>query len=207
MKKNKKIILIGGGGHCKSSIDIIESIKKYEIFGIIDKKNNLNNKILQYKVIGCDKDLEKIRKKISYAIITIGQIKSPKTRISIYNKLKKIGFYLPNIFSNQSIISKYSKIGEGTIVMDYAKIGPSSFVGNNCIINSNALVEHDCYVNDHTHISTGAILNGNVTIGKGSFVGSGTVIKNNIFIGKNVLIGAGLFIKTDIKDNEVIINE
>ena len=34
MKKN--IILIGGGGHCKSCIDVIEAEDKFEIAGIVD---------------------------------------------------------------------------------------------------------------------------------------------------------------------------
>ena len=34
----KKIILLGGGGHCKSCIDVIESEKKYTIKGIFEKK-------------------------------------------------------------------------------------------------------------------------------------------------------------------------
>ena len=32
----KKIILIGGGGHCKSCIDVIEQEGKYRIAGIVD---------------------------------------------------------------------------------------------------------------------------------------------------------------------------
>ena len=38
----KKIILIGGGGHCKSCIDVIESEKKYTIKGILEKKSKKN---------------------------------------------------------------------------------------------------------------------------------------------------------------------
>ena len=34
----KKIILIGGGGHALSCIDVIEHEKKFKIIGIIDKK-------------------------------------------------------------------------------------------------------------------------------------------------------------------------
>ena len=43
-----KIILIGGGGHCKSVIDVIEQENKFEIAGIIDKPELLNSKILGY---------------------------------------------------------------------------------------------------------------------------------------------------------------
>ena len=34
----EKIVLIGGGGHCHSVIDVIEQENKYEIIGIIDTK-------------------------------------------------------------------------------------------------------------------------------------------------------------------------
>tara|TARA_B100000795_G_scaffold218808_1_gene172986 strand:+ start:1469 stop:1654 length:186 start_codon:yes stop_codon:yes gene_type:complete len=60
----KKIILIGGGGHCKSVIDVIEQEKKYKISGIVDKSKSLGAKILGYKVIGNDLDLGFLAKKI-----------------------------------------------------------------------------------------------------------------------------------------------
>ena len=37
MKKIDKIIIIGAGGHARSSIDIIEGTKKFEIIGCFDK--------------------------------------------------------------------------------------------------------------------------------------------------------------------------
>ena len=45
-----KIILIGGGGHCKSVIDVIEQEARFEIAGIIDKPELLGTKILGYPV-------------------------------------------------------------------------------------------------------------------------------------------------------------
>ena len=52
-----EILLIGGGGHCKSVIDVIEQEDKYTIAGIIDKKELVGTKVLDYKVIGCDDDI------------------------------------------------------------------------------------------------------------------------------------------------------
>ena len=54
----KQIILIGGGGHCKSVIDVIEQEDKFKIAGIIDKSELLDSNILGYPVIGNDLDLE-----------------------------------------------------------------------------------------------------------------------------------------------------
>ena len=47
----EKIILIGGGGHCHSVIDVIEQEDKYEIIGIVDKKEVIGKDILGYKII------------------------------------------------------------------------------------------------------------------------------------------------------------
>ena len=51
-----EIILIGGGGHCKSVIDVIEQQKKFKIAGIVDKPKLFGSKILGYSVIGNDFD-------------------------------------------------------------------------------------------------------------------------------------------------------
>ena len=41
----KNIILVGGGGHCRSVIDVIEQEGRYKISGIIDKPSLLGSKI------------------------------------------------------------------------------------------------------------------------------------------------------------------
>ena len=40
----KELFLIGGGGHCKSCIDVIEEEGKFKIIGIIDQKEKLGQK-------------------------------------------------------------------------------------------------------------------------------------------------------------------
>ena len=40
----EKIVLIGGGGHCHSVIDVLEQTNKYEIIGIVDIKKNIGKK-------------------------------------------------------------------------------------------------------------------------------------------------------------------
>lgn len=191
----KNIILIGGGGHSKSVIDVIEQEKKYKICGIIDKQEFLGTKILGYKVIGNDLDLDFLIKRFKYAIITVGHIKSAKPRIKLFNLAKKIGFILPTIISPNSYVSKHSIIGEGTVVMHHAIINANTFIGDNCIVNSKALIEHDCSISNHCHISTNATINGSVKIGSESFIGSNVTTKENIQIKKNSFIKAGTLMK------------
>jgi len=140
----KEIILVGGGGHCKSVIDVIEQEGKFKIAGIIEKDRSLiGNKVLNYEVIGCDDDLKELRKKYDYALVTIGQIKNSTPRIKIFEKLKKLEFQLPVIISPLAYVSKYASLEEGTIVMHYALVNANAKVGKNCIINTKAIIEHD----------------------------------------------------------------
>ena len=39
MLDKEKLILVGGGGHCKACIDVIEEQGKFEILGILDLKD------------------------------------------------------------------------------------------------------------------------------------------------------------------------
>jgi sugar O-acyltransferase (sialic acid O-acetyltransferase NeuD family) len=191
----KKIILIGGGGHCKSAIDVIEQEAKFEIAGIVDKPKLLGSKVLGYTVIGSDLDLHHLVKKYKYALITVGQIKTALIRIKLFNLATKFGFTLASIISPKAYISKHSRIGRGTIIMHHAIINANSFIGDNCIINTKALVEHDCSISDHCHISTNATINGGIQIGSKSFIGSNVTTKEYIKIGKNNFIKAGSLIK------------
>ena len=186
-----KILLIGGGGHCKAVIDVIEQTNLYEIAGIIDNNLDLGHKVLEYEVIGKDEDLINLRKNYKHAIITVGQIKSPKTRIKLFNLLKSLNFKLPIIISPRAYVSKYTKIGEGTIIMHDALVNANAKIGKNCIINSKALIEHDAIVEDNCHISTGAIVNGGTIVRKNSFFGSNAMAKEYIEIKANSIIRGG----------------
>jgi len=53
----QSIILIGGGGHCKSCIDVIEATNQFVIKGILDITQKLGEKILGYPIIGTNNDI------------------------------------------------------------------------------------------------------------------------------------------------------
>ena len=191
----KEIILIGGGGHCKSVIDVIEQESQFVIVGIVDKPELIGTDVLGYPVIGSNADLESLVKIYTYALVTVGQIRSPEARIKLFDLAKKAGFSLPRIISSRAYASNHTVIGDGTVVMHDAFINAGVSIGDNCIINSKALIEHDCKVSNHCHISTNAVINGGVTIEEGCFIGSGATTNNSITIKKNSFIKAGSIVK------------
>lgn len=190
-----KILLIGGGGHCKSVIDVIEMEGSYTIAGIIDQKELIGQKVLGYEVIGCDDDLEELFDHFKYAIVTVGQIKSPDVRIKLFNRLKTIGYELPVIISPRAYISKHATVDTGTVVMHDALINANVAVGKNCIINTKALIEHDSVIGNYCHISTGAVINGGTVVSQGTFFGSNAVSKEYALITEKSFIKAGSIVK------------
>ncbi len=191
----KKLILIGGGGHCKSCIETIESTGSYSVAGILDVKEKVGGKILDYSIIGTDEDLEKYTGKEFSFLITVGQIKSNATRLKLYNRIKSLNLPLATVIASTAYVSKRAIIGEGTIIMHHAIINADVTIGVNNIINNKVLVEHDAQIGNHCHISTGAILNGGVQVKDNAFVGSGAITKEYTTIPEAAFIKANSIVK------------
>ena len=191
----KNLYLIGGGGHCRACIDVIEQQGEFEIKGIFDLEENLGKKVLNYQIIDTDNNLEKYVKDKNYFLITVGYIKTPILREEIFQKLLKLNANIATVISPRAYVSKHAKVEVGTIIMHDALINANVNVGKNCIINSKALLEHDVIVGDNCHISTASVLNGGVTIEKNSFIGSNSTVIQGVNILANSFIKAGSIVK------------
>lgn len=196
MKSLKPLILIGGGGHCKSIIETAESAG-YDILGVLDFPEDLGKPILSAKVIGTDDDIQSYVGKAEF-IISVGFIKSPTTRIRLYDTIKAVGGKLATIIASTAYVSKHTTIGEGTVVMHHTFVNADVKIAENVIINDFANIEHDAQIGAHTHISTGAMVNGAARIGKQCFIGSQAMISNGVHICDNVIVGAGAVVVKDI---------
>lgn len=178
----KPIILVGGGGHCKSVIDVAESAG-YTIVGILDRPEEVGKKVLCYEVIGTDDEMAKYVDKAEF-IVTVGQIKSPNLRIKLHGMIEQTGGKLATIISPLAHVSKYAKIGEGTVIMHQAVVNADAVVGKGCIINTFANIEHDAFVGDFCHISTGVMVNGGAKIESGTFVGSQSAVNQCVNVAR-----------------------
>ena len=197
------LILIGGGGHCKSCIDVVEQEDRYAIAGILDKPELVGRRIFAYPIIGTDDEITRLAENHCF-LITVGQIKSPATRLTLYGKLKEAGAVIATIISPRAYLSAHARIGEGSIVMHGATVNAGATIGNNCIINSHALIEHDAIIHDHCHIATGAIINGGVEVKEQTFVGSRVMTREYITIGTKSFVAGGMNIYQNLPEQSRI---
>lgn len=186
----EKILLVGGGGHCRAVIDVIEAEDKYSIAGIIDKEELLGEKVLGYEVIGCDDDLGSLFETYKYAVVTVGQIRSNTLKVKLFKLLKDIGYNLPVIKSPLAYVSKHSQVDEGTVIMHQSLVNANVKIGKNCIINTKALIEHDSVVEDNCHISTASVINGGVVVKEGTFFGSNATTRESVEVSGFIKAGS-----------------
>lgn len=196
-----ELILIGAGGHARACIDVIEHSNEFQIAGLVGLPEELGEEYSGYRVIGTDATLDELRARYQRALVTVGQIETPRLRERLYYRAVELRFELPSIVARDAFVSRSAAIGLGTIVMHGAIVNAGARVGSNCIVNTRALIEHDALVEDHCHISTAAVLNGGVRVGPGSFIGSGSVIKQGVSVGSGCLIGMACSVRHDQPDN------
>lgn len=197
----KKIVLVGGGGHCKVIIDIIKSTNEYEIVGVTDN-NKIGEKLLDVPIIGNDDILPELFKSgVKNAFVSLGALNNIEVRDKIYNKLKNVGFNIPKLIHNKAVVSPYTEIHDGTCIMAGAIVNAGAVINENCIINTSSVIEHDCIIGRNTHVSPRSCIAGGCSIGENSHIGAGCCIIQGINIGSNVVIGAGAVVLKDIKDH------
>lgn len=197
-----KLLLIGGGGHCRSVLDSLLELQLYEKIGIIDQPGP---PILGISVIGQDEDLPRLKEDgWTDAFITVGSIGDTSLRHKLFQMVKKMGFTIPSVIDPSAVIGGEVDFAEGCFVGKKAIVNAGSAIGVCAIINSGAIVEHDCIVGDFAHISPGAILCGGVNVGNDTHVGAGTSVKQCITIGRNTIIGIGSTIIYDIPDGVTV---
>jgi sugar O-acyltransferase (sialic acid O-acetyltransferase NeuD family) len=186
----KKIVLLGGGGHCKSVLDSIISLGIYDEIGIVDYNKTI--KYFDIEIVGTDEDLPLLLKNgWNEAFITVGSIGSTSIRHRLFSLVNELGFSIPTIIDPTAIIAQDVHINDGVFIGKRAVVNAGSTIGNGAIINTGAVIEHDCTIGDFSHISPGAILCGQVSISSDTHVGAGTVVRQGIEIGSSTMIGAG----------------
>ena len=179
--------------------------KGYKIIGIVDKKKNISYKKNKLNYLGdikyFFKNYNKSQKNLE-GIITVGFNFSRKKIAQEINKINP-NFKWSILTHPSCIISKLSKISEGTVIVAGTIINNHSFIGKHCLINTGSLIDHDNKFNNYSSCGPGVITGGNVKVGECSHIGIGSTIKHGIQIGQNTLVGGHSFVNKNCKNNSV----
>lgn len=204
--RTRKIILLGGGGHCRVLIGLLMAQgPKWKIEGILDPSLKPGSEIMGVRVLGNDSMLKSLKAKgISNACVAIGSVRDNSIRKAVHELAIDKGFTLPALVHPSAVVSPYADINSpGIQVMAGAVIQPSTIIGENSIINTGVIIDHDCKIGPHVHISPGAVLSGGVEVCEGAFIGAGAVLIQGVKVGIGAVVGAGAVVIKDVPANTV----
>ena len=198
---NKKLAIIGAGGHGKV-VGEIALLNQYDTIDFFDDKiSEIKN--FPFGIVGNIELLKKNLKNYDDFFVAIGDNVIRCDKISWLKKEKK---NIVSLIHPKSTVSKFSSIEAGSCVMANAAINAGTLIKEGVIINTSASIDHDCQIEDYAHISPTCSLSGNVKVGKFTHLGTGTSVHPGINIGQNVKTGIGSKIYKDILNNKIFKN-
>lgn len=201
---NKKIVIIGGGGHASVLVDMLYRLKM-PVFSFISPQPPLNAIIFSGITQWFSDDILETLCPAEYVLVNgIGSVPGSKLREKIALKGRTLGFEFMTLISPDAYVSPFANLSEGVQVMPKAVIQPGCEIGRDVIINTGSIVEHDCKLGTLCHLAPGAVLSGAVSIGQHTHIGTGAAVIQGIVIGQDSLIGAGSVINKNISPNTIV---
>jgi sugar O-acyltransferase (sialic acid O-acetyltransferase NeuD family) len=201
-QKEKKLIIVGAGGHARVVIDAAEN-SGLRINGIIDiNYKDQNESVLKYPVLGDFSVLNQFDPKEKVIIVAIGD---EHKRADYFYRIEKLGFDIATIIHPTATISKHATLGKGVFINTGVIINAKAVIGDNAIINTGAIVDHEVIIGKHSQVGPGAKIGGRVSIGDFTFIGIGACVIDKIKIGNNAVIGAGSVIVKDVESDSTVV--
>ncbi len=202
---NNSVIILGGGGHARVLIDILQA-QSTIILGIVEKDSKNEEKLVDgVKVLGGEEIVYDYDPTSILLVNGVGSVETTGPRRKVFLKFKKKGYTFLSVIHQTATIAKSAHISEGVQIMAGVVVQPGCVIGENSIINTKAAIDHDCHIGAHSHIAPGATLSGEIHIEENVHIGTGANIIQGIKIGKNSLIGAGTLVLQDVPDNKVVL--
>lgn len=156
------LLILGAGGHGKVCAEIAR--KTYEKISFLDDNSA--------DAIGKVSEIENFVSEYDEIFVAFG---NPKIRKEWLEKAKALGYQIATIISEKSLVSKFTSIGEGSVIMGGAIIQTGASLGSGVIISASAVVDHDAIVKDYCHINVGAIVASGAAVEEMTKVGYGEV--------------------------------
>lgn len=188
----RKVIFVGAGEYAESVYDSM-SKKKYELIGFVDDiktGSHMGRPIIASRI-------EQVPNFREYAyFISIGDTE-PRKRL--FEEVKRLGLETINIIDKTAMIASSVSIGTGNFIGKMAIVNIGTVIGDNNMVNSKALIEHHCTIKNHTRIATSTVMNGDVVVEDGVYIGSMACCIGQQRIGEFSVIGAGAVVLGDIE--------
>jgi sugar O-acyltransferase (sialic acid O-acetyltransferase NeuD family) len=195
-----RLFIIGAGGHGAVVAEAAEESGLWSEILFLDDGISTDS-VLDFPIAGRVDQLGELVNEDTSVIVAIGD---GRKRESLCRETSGKGIHLATVIHPNTCISPSATLSPGTVVCAGVIVNARAKIGRACILNTAATIDHDCVIEDGAHISPGANLAGNVTVGECAWVGIGSAIKEGIHIGSDSVIGAGSAVVADVGSGETV---
>ncbi|MFZ7094089.1 acetyltransferase [Primorskyibacter sp. 2E233] len=189
-----KLIILGAGGHGRVVSEAAMASAAFDAIAFVDNTPGLvGQRVLGVPVVAATLDAELLDG--AQLHVAIGD---NATRKRVSEQFLQRGQAMATVRHPSAIISPSAQIGAGCAIMAAAIVQCGTRIGSGVILNTGAQIDHDGLIEDYCHISPGAVLTGNVTVGTESWIGAGATIRNGITVGPQIIVGIGAAVDRDL---------
>ncbi|QIB52599.1 acetyltransferase [Pseudomonas sp. OIL-1] len=192
----RRLAILGASGHGKVVADCAEMCgwQAVEFFDDAWPNKQSNSR---WSILGNTAVLLERIKEFDGVLVAVG---NNSVRADKLRELSRAGAILPVLLHPSAVVSRYTTVGAGSVVLAGAVINVDCSIGIGAIINTSATVDHDCFLGEAVHVSPGVHLAGGVTVGDQSWLGIGSSVRQLVQIGVGVTVGAGAAVVANIPD-------
>jgi len=199
----QSVVIIGAGGFGREVLDIIDAINQqkpqYEVLGyIVDPQYGSPGTVINDKpILGAFDWLAGHADSVS-AICGVGP---SHQRYNLVRRAEAVGCRFVSIIHPSAILTRWVRLGEGTIITAGCILTNQIWVGRHVHLNLACTVGHDVHLGDFATLAPGVHLSGNVTLAEGCYIGTGANIIEKLQIGRWSIVGAGSTVTKDVPAN------
>ncbi len=194
----KQLIIVGASGLGREIADWIEDINEvsptWKVLGFLD--DNLDaicGYPSDYKVIGKISEWEPSADQWFVCGLAFPDVKRHCVEL-----LKSKGAKFATIIHPTALVSKFSDIGEGSIITQRSGLNTNTKVGKFVTILESRM-GHDSSIGDYSTLSGDCNVNGHVSIGQDVYVSCGVSIAPSKKIGDGAKVGIGSVVISNVK--------
>ena len=127
-------------------------------------------------------------------------------RERLAQRVQNAGFECVSLVHPSAVIAPSASVsGANVAVMASVVINARAKVLAGAILNTACVIEHECIVGEFAHISVGAKLAGNVSVGARCFLGANSCVLPNLRLCAGVVLGAGAVATKNITQSGVFV--
>lgn len=204
MSTTKKICIIGTGGFGRETLSCLIDVFAKEnknpdelaCFMVDDQFYN-ETEIMGINVIR----RSDFNVSLYSVVVAVGD---PIARKKIVESLPKETIYT-TLIHPRAIVSKWVKIGEGSVVTAGVILTCNIVIGKHAHLNLNSTIGHDCNIGDYFTTAPAVNISGNCTFGKCVYIGTNTSVREKTSICDNVVVGMGSVVLKSITEEGVFV--